>query len=453
MPENNSEEYLYNLASKTFLSFWSYPNPANDKGRVNGKGDGKEICDLLVVFNNNIIIFSDKSTDGYPNGESKEICWKRWYSRSVEGSVKQLIGAKSWISRFPNKIWTEKQIINRFPLEIPKIEDSRFFLIAVAHSSSDECKALTGRESLTIESGHKINPNFFTVGTEWSNQFIHVFDDKTLDILMKELDTVSDFIFYLEEKENFLKSSNISIKGEENLLANYLLTHIPPPFLVKPYPSNRFGLIGFKSSQNFAELSDGLWNEWCDSDRRRNIKKANENSYIIDRLLEHHANCYFNRLMPINGDTSLSYHEKGMRFLAKESRLSRRMLGDAIIDIYNEENTKTPWHVICEKNDVVCEYYVFMVYTDHQNMNDDEIEAYYSNYLLSVMIAAKDTCPDAQTIIGVALPNRDCRRSSIITHVLDVSGWNENDFHLSKEFRKNKDLIAKSSTYRINFIE
>jgi hypothetical protein len=55
-----SERYLAKLCKSTFLSLWSYPNLYSHEGRKNEKGVGKELCDLLVVFDNDIIIFSDK---------------------------------------------------------------------------------------------------------------------------------------------------------------------------------------------------------------------------------------------------------------------------------------------------------------------------------------------------------------------------------------------------------
>jgi len=43
-----SEQYLVGLANRTFLNLWSYPNLYVDR-KTGGKGDGKELCDLLVV--------------------------------------------------------------------------------------------------------------------------------------------------------------------------------------------------------------------------------------------------------------------------------------------------------------------------------------------------------------------------------------------------------------------
>ncbi|MDE0307012.1 MAG: hypothetical protein OXI87_19340 [Albidovulum sp.] len=55
-----SERYLAGLAENSFLNLWSYPNPFRDQ-KKGIKGDGKEICDLLVVCGAFIIIFSEKT--------------------------------------------------------------------------------------------------------------------------------------------------------------------------------------------------------------------------------------------------------------------------------------------------------------------------------------------------------------------------------------------------------
>jgi len=55
-----SERYLAKLANKSFLNLWSYPSPFRDQ-KQGGKGDGKELCDLLVVCGRYIIIFSEKT--------------------------------------------------------------------------------------------------------------------------------------------------------------------------------------------------------------------------------------------------------------------------------------------------------------------------------------------------------------------------------------------------------
>ncbi len=57
-----------------FFRFWSYPVFRDQKANRNGddKGDGKELCDLLVVFGNDVLIFSDKSC-AFPNSGNIQV--------------------------------------------------------------------------------------------------------------------------------------------------------------------------------------------------------------------------------------------------------------------------------------------------------------------------------------------------------------------------------------------
>ena len=84
-----TEKHLARLCECTFLRFWSYPNLYRDKG----KGKGKEICDVLVVFGRDIVIFSDKSC-AYPDSGDEVKDWTRWFRRSVWKSAQQIFGAE-----------------------------------------------------------------------------------------------------------------------------------------------------------------------------------------------------------------------------------------------------------------------------------------------------------------------------------------------------------------------
>lgn len=68
---------------------------------------------------------------------------------------------------------------------------------------------------------HLKNP--FMIGIPNPNKpYVHVFDDIALDVVLNELDTISDFIDYLEKKEEFITSGKlISAAGEEDLLAHF----------------------------------------------------------------------------------------------------------------------------------------------------------------------------------------------------------------------------------------
>src|SRR5436189_5983286 len=87
-----SEKYLASLADKAFLNLWSYPNLFIDR-KQGGKGDGKELCDLLVVCGDDILIFSDK-TVAWPTVDEFQIAWSRWYRAAIEQSVATIRGAE-----------------------------------------------------------------------------------------------------------------------------------------------------------------------------------------------------------------------------------------------------------------------------------------------------------------------------------------------------------------------
>jgi hypothetical protein len=76
-----AERYLARLCSRSFLSLWSYPGVYRDQGKQ-GSGDGKEICDLLVVFGNDVVVFSDKDCH-FPTSGKLDLDWSRWFRRAV----------------------------------------------------------------------------------------------------------------------------------------------------------------------------------------------------------------------------------------------------------------------------------------------------------------------------------------------------------------------------------
>ena len=54
---NASDQQLNRMADAAFLALWTYPDVRNDKGLKERKGPGQQVCDLLVVFENDIVVF------------------------------------------------------------------------------------------------------------------------------------------------------------------------------------------------------------------------------------------------------------------------------------------------------------------------------------------------------------------------------------------------------------
>lgn len=71
-----TEQYLSKLCEQTFLNIWAYPNPY--------KADGKELCDLLVVFENTVFLFFDRESRRFDKpGADSELTWAALIRRII----------------------------------------------------------------------------------------------------------------------------------------------------------------------------------------------------------------------------------------------------------------------------------------------------------------------------------------------------------------------------------
>src|SRR5712692_1816620 len=321
-----AERYLKKLCDRSFLSLWSYSSVYRDQGRSGEVGDGKEVCDLLAVFENDVIMFSDKDCV-FPDTGNLEIDWRRWFKRAVQRSAEQIWGAERWIRLHPNRLFLDRQCKSPFPIDLPDPTRVRFHRIVVAHDGARRCRqelggsgslmlapAIIGRAHTDAAQGGKP----FTIGQlDPLKGYVHVFDDTSLDIVMSTLDTVADFGAYLTKKEAFILSGNLAFAaGEEELLAFYLKDlnqHGDHDFV---WPAN-FQAVG---------LIEGLWDEFTQRPERRAQIAANQVSYAWDGLIEAfsgHVLAGTQHFTTHPGYGNLGNQEKIFRFLAREPRTRR----------------------------------------------------------------------------------------------------------------------------------
>ena len=91
-----SEAFVFEVCRRSFLSLWSYANPQ-------GKGASKELCDILVVCEPDVIIVSVKDIKVTDSGDLS-VDRERWRKRATDGSVKQIYGAERYLERASNVI-------------------------------------------------------------------------------------------------------------------------------------------------------------------------------------------------------------------------------------------------------------------------------------------------------------------------------------------------------------
>ena len=439
-----AERYLQRLCDRSFLSLWSYPNVFRDQ-KTGGKGDGKELCDLLVVFGDDILIFSDKSC-AFPHTGRVQVAWCRWFKKAVMESAKQAWGAERWLREFPSRVFLDKLCTHPFPLQLPPSDRMRVHHIVVAHNVSRRTTKFFrgGNGTLVFNSDirgadHYRDPDKcrpFEVGwLDATRQFVHVLDDSSLEIVLSTLDTITDFVDYLCEKESLFtdyrdRGARFTHAGEENLLANYLMT-----------------LKSQRHTFDFPEtdalmLDDGDWLKYKSGPHCLAKTEADEVSYNWDRIIER-----FTTYISYNNTSSLTLieREKGLRFLARENRVRRRMLAQEILGML--ETTK---HGYGRRRVVIPPkpgdpYYVFLLCGRRPNLTDKEYREYRELSLRTLCCITKVEYPEAQDIVGFATEtglNTWNRSEDLIW--MDVRQWSDEEQVHWKSVQKKTGFLTNS---------
>jgi hypothetical protein len=398
-----SEKYLGKLCNKTFLLLWSYPGIYQDKGKSDEKGHGKEVCDLLVVFGEHIIIFSDKDCT-LPDTGDLVLDWKRWFKRAIIKSANQAWGAERWISQYSSRVYLDRECSVPIPIDIPTIENAVFHLVVVAHGVSERIKELyKGSGSLMIDSSLKGFANHdkpFTIGdVDPSKTFIHVLDDDSLDTLMSTRNTISDFVDYLQKRELLIRNERkIVSPGEEELLAIFLTKMNEEQRHDFNFPNT------FIEKDDSINLKKGIWDTFEKDARRIAQKEHDKVSYTWDKLIDqfcYHAmegNQYFVTPGGIK-DT-----ERILSFMASEPRVIRRVLSQALVDMIETTHNDQRKLRILDPLGRSGTHYVFLLFPIpmDKTITNDTYREVRREFLWACCLVAKLEYPHAEDIIGIA---------------------------------------------------
>ncbi len=305
MAKNQSEEYVSKIGTKTFLSLWSFENPL--------KPNREELCDFLVVFENDIVIFSVKNIE-YKKKENEQVDMERWKRKAIDNSTSQIYGAERILGQMTDVIDSEGDT----QLQLPDLETRRIHRVAIALGSNREIPYSDG---------------------EFGKGFIHIFDEISFDVVLKELDTINDFINFLSDTEIFLTTKKVvMLGGIEDLLGIYLWND-------RTYPEG----------DTFTVMDD-YWKEINDKPEMIGKRQLNKVSYLWDHIIESFIKSFFDGT--IQGDNDLSDIEKGLRIMAKENRFNRRILMEDFRDMVGKtEKGKMNFRAVFGRREVC---YLFM---------------------------------------------------------------------------------------------
>jgi hypothetical protein len=322
-----TERYLNGLSQRSFLSLWSFPNLFRKRS--------KELADLVVVCHNKVLIFSDKSVS-FDDQIDLKLAWSRWYNRAVNKSVSQLRRAFNWIRTNPDRIYLDANATKPAQL-FKRVQDPlEIHVIAVAHGAAQPCVDFFGSGSGSpIVDPHEDpkSPTPFHVGNPGGPDFfVHVFTEINLNIILQELDTVSDVCDYLGARQKFFQSGNLmQAASEEDLLAYYLMRTDPDGFHAFVQNDGQ----PFEEDQ-FVYISEGYYAGYRASDEYKRKKRADLRSYVWDTLIERFAkNFRDGTLLDVpeefaSDDGRQGGAEYSLRFMALVRRFERRIHAEAI---------------------------------------------------------------------------------------------------------------------------
>ena len=444
-----SEEYLARLCGRTFLQLWSFPNLYRDQGKAGG-GDGKEICDLLVVCGEDIIIFSDKACR-YPTSVDPDLAWRRWYRTAVEASAKQIWGAERWLREHPDRVFLDRACTAHLPITLPDLRHSRIHRIVVTHGLPTDTGTAPQHPVLRLIPGI-VGSAHYRMVAEGGNPlavgqvdpgrgFVHVLDDAAVQLLLNELDTIADLVKYLKVKEDLVTGGWLVSAETEIDLVGYYMNRIGGPSQIFHLPRGERRLT----------VTAGSWDRYIATGRRAARVAANKVSYAWDELINSIA-ARATTTKPTDLYIDLGSMEKILRSLARESRLRRRLLITALL----EKARSTPrggWsaRVILPLKVGDGPTYVMFPYSPSLHKTDEEYRQKRHERLGLYCMAYKARHPEVGDIVGIATEPGELEiRSADVIH-LDSVSWTPERQRFGEEVQNTYQFL-RSMTRQRTFI-
>jgi hypothetical protein len=403
-----SEQVPAELCDKSFLKLWTYPNLF--------RRPGKELTDLLVVFGNDVIIFSDKSCN-YPNTGNTDLDWSRWYNHSIALSAKQIAKTEKCILSNPDKVFLDAKCLQKLPIDLPNAANMRVHRICVAVGALDRAQAETGTRALRIEPSVLNDAVRFTVGTtDKASGWVHVFDEEGLATVLSELSTITDFIHYLNGKVALTQTNFKSAEAETDLLGCYLWHGRTFPARDRDY-----------------RLEPNLWATVEASKEFLAGREANKGSQFWDGLIEYINDNYLNETLEFGNQHSMCEHERIMRILASETRFHRRVLSKAIL--HRAEFAKKQAISTLLPSDQPDVSYVLYIGKGDEGKDHAAYRAGRAKELQMRCHAAKAVNPEKRFIVGIALDALGVKGSSEDFICLDTDEWTAEDIQKAQKMR------------------
>ncbi|MBC8274716.1 MAG: hypothetical protein H8E40_07100 [Chloroflexi bacterium] len=365
-----AERFVHDLAMKTFLTDWCYLNPILP--------NGKELCDLLVIFDEIAVIWQIKDLKLAQN--------RKYKKREVNKNLRQLAGAYRQL----------------FTLQVPiELQNPR--------RGKEKFQPSTIREIYLISALLGGEEDFFSFVESMSDRVIHAFTKDFTQIILSELDTIDDFTRYLRAKEDLIKLGQnfVICGGEEELLAVYL-----------------------GHNRSFDELKDatdifieeGSWDKFKNSEKYQRKKAEGKISYGWDQII--------NRIHEGSGE-----YEYIARELARPNRFQRRVLSKFYYEAYEKADQDRAHNIFRRLFDFDGVTYCFLFVDKKMPREQRKI------MLVGTCYIARGVYNTNLKVIGIATEKQANRVCSYDFVFLDLPSWTDEDQKIMEKAQKDTGIL------------
>lgn len=427
---NDSEQRLVRLCAGTFLELWSYPNIFRSQ-HANGDQEGKEVCDLAVVFGDRMLIFSDKQCELNLKG-NLDVAWRRWFRRAVRGAERQLRGAERWLTDSPDSIFLDRQCKQSIPVDLTRIDAKKTHRIVVASGASAIIRdwsngdwpglvlftplkndhhdrqrpQLKDAESddwknfilhFPKDWNHRGDTLPFMVGDITSDApFVHVFDERAIESLLHELDTMQDFVDYLDQRAAIIRNETFTLApSEEDLLAFYL----------RSFNDEKLHCFPFDGPQEIKLIPNGEWADFVASGLHQDRRSQNESSYAWDKLIEKFTRGILDGSSPAYELAEFSEQELAVRAMARESRLQRRGLIEAFKGLLSDPDQKSLMARTCDRREYGFATFIFVIVRPVEGeCKEDYVVRRHAICVAYMLEAKRKLAPNGEVVVITTEP-------------------------------------------------
>jgi hypothetical protein len=416
----DGENFVYQIATSSFFSYWCYPNPKDELG------DKKEICDLIIHFRNTLILICVKNYEF--KGE-----YSRYFRKAIEKDVRQLYGAEKKILKSNDNI--EIQNLNGRKHILDKNKINKVYRVI-------------------IHLGENVHFYPFNRETKGEN-FVHVFDKTSFYNLTTFLDTIKDFEEYLEKRELTFSQKDVLIMPSEeddfdsetskqffqlqsnkNLDKQYILISGTESDLLASYIKRERQFPKEMTSDEFNGMLfqiDGTWDEFSKNAQLLRKKEADHISYFIDEYVKR-------EVMPNQNEGNIEFAKELLSF----NRFERRVFSKHLFSFVEEYNDLRGFALARRYGEIDGVAVIFAFYTI--DMKQDQVN-HMMNLVIETYCVHTDYKHDKIILVGVTT---DCKQFKFGLHK-DIKPYPK---EIEDEIRKDMELLKWfTATTELKFTE